>query len=188
MAWTGLICACAVVIKHFHDCINRKHFCKISLWQTKWHHPSFFFGGSWSIIHFMIHDSASTKSGDIQRISALCIRIFVYIICMCNGMCSKNASWSAHWKTSQVWRSPRNFASRACVGLIGNRHSSGKNRPHLDKFIFTLTKNTIAMLTGVLMPCLRFEIEDEIMKADIITNNDWLTKIGTLFRDIALAH
>ena len=40
------------------------------------------------------------------------------------------------------------------------------------------------MLTGVLMPCLRFEIEVEIMKADIITNDDWLIKIGTLFRDI----
>ena len=51
------------------------------------------------------------------------------------------------------------------MGLIGNRHSSGKNRPHLDKFIFTLTKNTIAMLTGVLMPCLRFEIEVEIYES-----------------------
>ena len=38
------------------------------------------------------------------------------------------------------------------------------------------------------MPCLRFEIEVEIMKADIMINNDWLIKIGTLFRDIALAH
>ena len=66
--------------------------------------------------------------------------------------------------------------------MIGNRHSSGKNRPHLDKFIFTLTKNTIAMLTGVLMPCLRFEIEVESMKADKITN-DLLIKIG-MFRDI----
>ena len=26
------------------------------------------------------------------------------------------------------------------------------------------------------------------MKADNITNNNWLIKIGTLFRDIALAH